>query len=133
MLSQEQSSKKRFARNVAGEGFEIGRVTLWISKLLMHKEVDVPCNPPKFPFLPPDLPPALCVIGRAGTVQSDTYQMPGPAKSCEPAEAASPARNLRRSVKYSISPDRMWIDEAPRPLNDFLSIRINERVPLHET
>jgi hypothetical protein len=39
------------------EGFELGQVTLWISKLLMHKEGDVPSNPPKPPYLPPDLPP----------------------------------------------------------------------------
>ncbi len=39
------------------EGFELREVTLCISKLLMHKEADVPSNPPKSPYLPPDSPP----------------------------------------------------------------------------
>jgi hypothetical protein len=39
------------------EGFELGRVTRGISKLLMNKGGDVPSNPQRSPHLPPDLPP----------------------------------------------------------------------------
>ena len=36
------------------EGFEIGRVTLGISKLLNGKRTPVPFNPPRSPYLPPE-------------------------------------------------------------------------------
>jgi len=39
------------------EGFELGRVTLRISKLLIRIGAHVPSSPPNSPYLPPELPP----------------------------------------------------------------------------
>jgi hypothetical protein len=42
------------------EEFELGQVTLRISKLLNDKHLPAPCNSPKPPpYSPPDLPPKL--------------------------------------------------------------------------
>src|SRR5205823_14751759 len=50
---------KAMLRRVSGgrEGFELGRVTFQFSKLLMRIHARIPTDPPKFPYLPPDLPP----------------------------------------------------------------------------
>lgn len=59
MITPLNSVIRLFFKDIFGgrEGFELGRVTFQISKLLMRIHARIPTDPPKPPYLPPDLPP----------------------------------------------------------------------------